>query len=126
MQAPPLKTVRDVFFCQAAAAGVGLIVVLICARSMLLSFFLGEAVMLLGNGFLAWRVYRQNKRLVPLSILWGFLGGETGKYVVLFVLTLVIAKTIPLNWLFYVIGIAVPQLCGVILYFIWKSIHLKN
>ena len=121
----PLKTVLDLFKCQLAASLIALIILAIFKHTLLLSFFLGAFVMLAGNGFLAWRVYRQNKRIRPLSLLSGFLGGEAGKYFVLLVLTFILAKAFVFNWLFYIIGIAVPQLFGVILYLLWSRFKVQ-
>lgn len=127
MRSPaPLKTVLDLFKCEVVGSLIGLIIVAIFNVHLLLPFFLGEFAMLLGNSFLVWRVYRQNKRIQPLSLLMGFLGGETLKYLVLIVFTLIIAKLLMINWLFYVIGIAVPQLFGVILYLLWHKFLNKK
>ena len=121
---PPLKMVTDVFKAQLLASLIALGIIGIVAHQGFLSFFLGEGVMLIGNSFLAWRVYRQNNSLAPMPLVLGFLGGETGKYVILFLLTLLIAKTISLDWLFYVIGIATPQLLGIVFYLL--STHLRK
>lgn len=117
----PLKNVLDVFKSQVAASLIALVVVALISLAALPSFFLGELVMLCGNAFLAWKVYRQGKNMAPLSLLFSFLGGETGKYVLLVLFTIIIAKVFPqLNWLFYAIGIATPQLLGIIFYLIWN------
>ncbi len=115
----PLQTVLDVFKAQVIASLLALVIFAIFAHQELLSFFLGEFVMLIGNAFLAFNVYRQQKRLAPISILWGFLGGEAGKYLILIVLSFILFKTIPLNGLFYVIGIACPQVLGMLVYLIF-------
>lgn len=124
MQQRPFQSILDVFKCQVIASALGFILVAFSNHAALLSFFLGEAAMLLGNAFLTWRVYYQRKRLATMPILFSFLGGEVGKYVLLVVLTLIFAKTIPLNWLFYAIGIVTPQFFGVISYFL-KSLIKK-
>lgn len=124
--ASPLYNVVDVFKCQVVASIIALVVVAILGHTVLFSFFLGEAIMVLGNGFLAWRVYRQRNRLAPMPMLFSFLGGEFGKYIVIIVLTILIAKLAhDLNWLFYVIGMAIPQIFGVIVYLVWCR-HKKS
>lgn len=120
----PLKTVLNIFKCQVFAALFALLIVAAFRHPGLLAFFLGEIVMLAGNAFLAWRVYQQNKKIIPASLLLNFVGGEAGKYGLLVILTFLIAKYLPVNWLFYILGIAVPQLLGVILYLLARSNHL--
>lgn len=80
------------------------------------SFSYGAIVILLGNGFLTWRVYQKHKSLKAIPMLWGFLGGEFGKYCLLVIFTVLLAKYVKMNWLFYVMGLALPQLLGVIVY----------
>lgn len=125
---PPLHMVLDVFKCQVMASILALIVVAIVFLHSAFSFFLGECVMVLGNGFLTWKVYHQRKRMAPMPLLFNFLGGEVGKYVLLVALTLIIAKLVAdLNWLAYAIGIVSPQFFGVIVYLIWTSYKkMKN
>lgn len=122
MRSPaPLKMVLNLFKFEVLGALLGLIIMAILNVNLLLSFFLGEFAMVLGNSFLAWCVYRQNKRIQPMPLLMSFLSGEMGKYFVLIVITLIMAKLVVINWLFYIIGIAVPQLAGVILYLIYSQ-----
>lgn len=122
----PLSMVREVFYCQVLAAAVGLLIVMMLARPAFLSFALGEMVMVLANAFLAWRVLRQQNKMKPMGLLMSFLGGETGKYALMAVLTFALAKSIPLNWLFYIAGIGVPQLLGVIVYGIKMRVTRQN
>ncbi len=112
----PLSMVREVFVCQVLAAVIALVIVMGLDRSVALSFASGEMVIVLANAFLAWRVIRQQNQMKPMGLLMGFLGGETGKYVLIVVLTFAVAKLLPLNWLFYIVGIGVPQLLGAIVY----------
>lgn len=119
MQQRPFQSILDVFKCQIIASILGFILVALFNHPALLSFFLGEIVMLLGNAFLTWKVYyKRKKQLAPMPILLSFLGGEVGKYILLVILTLIIAKTMTLNWLFYALGIVTPQFFGVIVYFL--------
>lgn len=80
------------------------------------SFTYGAIVLLLANGFLTWRVYQKYKSLKAMSMLWGFLGGEVGKYCLIVLLTVLFAKYVKMDWLFYVMGLALPQLLGVIVF----------
>ncbi len=114
----PLQTVLDVFKAQVIATIAALIIVAMVNIHILLSFFLGELAMLTGNAFLAFNVYRQHKRMAPMSLLLSFMLGEVGKYVVLVIFTIIFAKTIALNWLFYAIGVFTPQVLGVVVYLI--------
>lgn len=81
-----------------------------------ISFACGAVVILLGNGFLTWRVYQKHKTLKPMPMLWGFLGGEFGKYCIIAFFTVVFALYVKMAWLFYVLGLALPQLLGVVVY----------
>lgn len=112
----PLAMVREVFVCQVLAAVIALLIVMGLDRSVATSFALGEMIMVLANAFLAWRVIRQKNQMKPMGLLMGFFGGEAGKYLLIIVLTAAVAKCLPLNWLFYIIGIAVPQVFGVVVY----------
>ena len=123
MRAP--SAIPEVFKCQVIASVIALIIVVIFFHLNLMSFVLGAAVMLLGNAFLCWCVWRRQNQLRPLPLLIGFFCGETGKYGVLVILTILIAKTIPLNGLFYAIGIVTPQLFGLIVYG-FKNHHRKK
>ncbi len=112
----PLAMVREVFVCQVLAAVIALAIVLGVDRAVAVSFALGEGVIVLANAFLAWRVIRQQNQMKPMGLLMGFFSGEAGKYVLIVLLTFAVAKLLPLNWLFYIVGIGVPQLFGAIVY----------
>ncbi len=79
-----------------------------------MSFAYGALVILISNGFLTWRVYQKHKSLQPLTMLKGFLTGEVGKYILIALLTIIFAKYVKMDWLFYVLGLALPQIFGVI------------
>ena len=83
-----------------------------------LSFILGAAAILLGNGFLTHRVYQKYKSLKATSMLSGFLSGALGKYCIFVLSTVMIAKYVTINWLFYLLGVALPQVLGVIFFVI--------
>lgn len=92
-----------------------LALILLAVNSFLgISFIYGALVILMGNGFLTWRVYQKHKSLQAIPMLWGFLGGEFGKYCLIALFTVIFANYVKMNWLFYVMGLALPQLLGVI------------
>lgn len=112
----PLLMVRNVFICQVGAALSALCLVLVFARSHAVSFMLGEGVILIANAFLTWRVLRQRSKMQAMGLLFSFFTGELGKYVLIVVLTVLVAKFLTLNWLFYLVGLGIPQLFGAIGY----------
>jgi len=92
------------------------LLLLLLKRSAGIAFTLGAVVLLIGNGFLTWRVYQKHKRLEAIPMLTGFLGGEFGKYAIIVVLTVLLAKYATISWLFYLLGLVLPQLLGVLIY----------
>lgn len=102
------------------------LIVLVCNQFDGLSFIYGAGVIVLGNGFLTWRVYQKHKSLQAVPMLWGFLGGEFGKYCLLILFTVILAKYVKMNWLFYVIGLALPQILGVVVFAIISSMKKRK
>ncbi len=121
MDSQPLDGILGLFKAQIAASIIALIVVLGVAHTRALSFLLGEGVMLVANAYLCWRVLRQRSTMQAMGLVLSFFGGELGKYVMIAIGTFLCARFMHLNWLFYVIGLGVPQLGGVIIYGIKKS-----
>ena len=97
---------------------------LLCYRSIGTAFAFGAGVTLSANGFLTWRVYQKHKSLQAEKMLFGFLGGEVGKYCIIVVLTALLAKYAKLDWIFYVLGLALPQLLGLLGYLL--KTRIKN
>lgn len=106
----------QVYKWQAFAAVALALILLLVRRPWGLSFIYGASVILLGSGFLTWRVYQKHKTLQALPMLWGFLGGEFGKYCIIILFTIILAIYVKMNWLFYALGLVLPQVLGVIMY----------
>ena len=121
MELKPLDGILNIWYCQIIASILALVLVLAVDHHGVESYAAGAGTMLLANGYLTWRVYRQSKTMRPMNLLLGFFGGEFGKYVLIAVCTLLFARWLALSWVFYIIGVGVPQLGGVIIYGMKKS-----
>ncbi len=121
MERKPLDGILDIFYAQIIAAVLIFGVVWLLDHQGGVSFLAGASTMLLANGYLTWRVYRQQKTMRSLNLLSGFFGGEFGKYVLIMVCTLLFARWLALSWIFYILGVGVPQLGGVVIYGVRKS-----
>jgi F0F1-type ATP synthase assembly protein I len=106
----------QVYQCQIVSALAAALLLWLWNAFAALSFSYGAIVILLGNGFLTWRVYQKHKSLQAMSMLWSFLGGEFGKYCLLILGTVLLAYYVKMNRLFYVIGLALPQILGVLIF----------
>ncbi len=121
MEHRPLDGIVNIFYCQIIAAILALALVMILDYHVGTSFLAGEVTMLLANGFLSWRVLRQRQSMRSMNLLLSFFSGEVGKYVFIVLGTLVFARLLRLDWLFYIVGLGVPQLGGVIIYGMKKA-----
>ncbi|MCX7122582.1 MAG: ATP synthase subunit I [Gammaproteobacteria bacterium] len=121
MELKPLDGILDIFYSQIIAAILVFGLVLIVDHHGGISFMAGAGTMLMANGYLTWRVYRHHRNMRSMNLLLSFFGGEFGKYALIAVCTLLFARWLELSWLFYVIGVGVPQLGGVIIYGMKKS-----
>jgi F0F1-type ATP synthase assembly protein I len=121
MKLKPLNGILDIFYAQILAAILAGVLLLLVDHHVALSFIAGAGTMLLANAYLTWRVYRHHKTMQSMNVLLGFFGGEFGKYVIIAVCTLLFARWSGLSWLFYILGVGVPQLGGVMIYGMRKS-----
>ncbi len=121
MKLKPLDGILEIYSAQIIAVALALVLVLLLHHQGAISLAAGAGTMLIANGYLTWRVYRHRRSMRSVNLLVGFFGGEFGKYVLIAGCTLLFAHWLALSWVFYILGVGVPQLGGVIIYGMRKS-----